>query len=76
MSQELKSLTTKQLLEQEQEWKQGEILEQEENKKTELREYRCPVCYKLFFRAQIISALIEVKCRNCKKVARIKSLGF
>ncbi|NCT54516.1 hypothetical protein GW758_00985 [Candidatus Falkowbacteria bacterium] len=48
----------------------------EENKKIELREYRCPLCYKLFFRAKITSALIEIKCRNCKKVARIKSLEF
>ena len=45
-----------------------------ENQKTELREYRCPLCYKLFFRANITSALIEIKCRNCKKVVRIKSL--
>ncbi len=45
-----------------------------ENQKKELNEYRCPLCYKLFFRAKIFSALIEIKCRNCKKVARIESL--
>lgn len=70
MDLELKTLADKQLLEQ----KRGRELEEGENKKTELREYRCPLCYKLFFRAKILSALIEIKCRNCKKVARIKSL--
>ncbi len=64
MDSEIKSLGTEQLF------------KGEKNQKLELREYRCPFCYKLFFRAQIVTALIEIKCRNCKKVARIKSLGL
>lgn len=41
-------------------------------KEAELKDYRCPVCNKLFFRGKIIEARIEVKCRNCKLIAIIK----
>ncbi|MBN2854422.1 hypothetical protein JXK06_02730 [Patescibacteria group bacterium] len=75
MSLDLKNLITEKLLDEEKLEKE-DVLKFEENKKIELREYRCPLCYKLFFRAKITSALIEIKCRNCKKVARIKSLEF
>jgi len=84
MDLELKTLEGKQLLEQgrvqkseegEEERGEGDDDEEEKNKKIELREHRCPICCKLFFRAKITSALIEIKCRNCKKVTRIKSLG-
>ena len=70
---DLENSITEKLLEQGKPEKER-TLKFEENQKTELREYRCPLCYKLFFRAKILSALIEIKCRNCKKVARIKSL--
>lgn len=35
------------------------------------KEYRCPYCHKLFFLGRLDSALIEIKCRCCKKVTKI-----
>lgn len=36
-----------------------------------LKEYRCPICHKLFFLAKLNSALIKIKCKNCKRVIKI-----
>lgn len=36
------------------------------------KEYRCCSCGKLFFRAAIYRAAIEIKCKSCKKINFIK----
>jgi len=37
-----------------------------------LEDYRCQYCNKLFFKAVILNAIIEIKCRSCKKISLIK----
>jgi phage FluMu protein Com len=37
-----------------------------------LEEYRCGNCHKLFFKADIEDATIEIKCKNCKNMSLIK----
>jgi len=38
---------------------------------TPLNEYRCQCCNKLFFKADVETARIEIKCKNCKKITLI-----
>lgn len=38
-----------------------------------LKDYRCQHCNKLFFKAIILEAVIEIKCRSCKKISLIKN---
>ena len=37
-----------------------------------IKDFRCVNCGKLFFKADLFSGKIEVKCRNCKKIILIK----
>ncbi len=39
-----------------------------------LKEFRCKYCHKLFFKAIIFIAEIEIKCRNCKNF-NVRSLS-
>jgi len=32
------------------------------------KEYRCSFCGKLFFRGLLRDAVIEIRCRNCKRI--------
>lgn len=36
-----------------------------------LKEYRCRYCNKLFFKADIEKAVIEIKCKSCKNISLI-----
>ena len=38
-----------------------------------LKDYRCEHCKKLFFKAEIISATIEIKCKSCKNISTLTS---
>jgi phage FluMu protein Com len=37
-----------------------------------LKEYRCTHCNKLFFKADIQYATVEIKCKYCKNISTIK----
>ncbi len=39
------------------------------------KEYRCKCCGKLFFKANIHRAEIEIKCRYCKQINDINALS-
>lgn len=45
------------------------------NRKSVLKDYRCPYCNKLFFYGSLSSAIIEIKCRGCKSVKTIYERG-
>lgn len=36
--------------------------------KESLKEYRCRGCNKLFFKGELHNAVIEIKCKRCKKM--------
>jgi phage FluMu protein Com len=36
--------------------------------KESLKEYRCCGCNKLFFKGNLHNAVIEIKCKRCKKM--------
>lgn len=40
-----------------------------------LKEYRCPDCGKLLFKGDIHVAVIEIKCKRCKKISVITGKG-
>jgi len=37
----------------------------------ELNNYRCLYCHKLLFKALLIQAIVEIKCKNCKNIVTI-----
>ena len=37
-----------------------------------LSDYRCEHCKKLFFKGEVLSATIEIKCKSCKNISVIK----
>ncbi|MCK5320241.1 hypothetical protein KAJ61_02530 [Candidatus Parcubacteria bacterium] len=37
-----------------------------------LKEYRCEHCNKLFFKGDLQSCMVEIKCKNCKNISRIE----
>ena len=42
------------------------------SEKDNLHECRCKYCNKLFFKADLEHAKIEIKCKNCKNISLIK----
>ena len=38
-----------------------------------LRDYRCEHCKKLFFKAEILNATIQIKCKSCKNMSVFKA---
>ena len=40
-----------------------------------LKEYRCKYCNKLFFKGDLCHCTIEVKCKNCKEFNIIKGVN-
>lgn len=41
-----------------------------------LKDYRCRNCQKLFFKAIVYHAIIEVKCKNCKIINVIQNNDY
>jgi phage FluMu protein Com len=39
-----------------------------------LKEYRCEYCNKLLFKGNLKDCLVEIKCKNCKKINKIKAV--
>ncbi|MCK5061375.1 hypothetical protein KAR28_02400 [Candidatus Parcubacteria bacterium] len=37
-----------------------------------LKEYRCKHCNKLFFKGDLRHCVVEIKCKNCKKINMIE----
>lgn len=37
----------------------------------ELNNYRCSYCQKLLFKALLIQAIVEIKCKNCKNIVTV-----
>lgn len=37
-----------------------------------MKEYRCPICNQMLFRADIKESNIEIKCNRCKKIIKIE----
>ena len=39
-----------------------------------LKEYRCEYCSKLLFKGNLKDCLVEIKCKNRKKINKIKTV--
>jgi phage FluMu protein Com len=40
-------------------------------KDNKIQNYRCPVCGKFLFKGKLNDAIIQIKCKNCKRLETI-----